>query len=516
MSRIAQGRELAFHLCCIYMFVAACVARAAPNITGVSISGQQITIAGSWFGAKSPAAPLKWDNFENGTIGGAIATNGWKQYGGVCPTFTNLKSYSGAKCTSRQLSGEDFNGAYLTGFGNADRVYVSLYFNWEGSGGKICKWIRLNAREVYRGNPRFAQQRQPGWFYEGYHDGKSRVIAGGVTEEYDGEWKQTTVGNEPVKGQWSRMEVYWKLSATSGVVQSWVNLKQNMNLVNVKTRGADDTSPVYSVLLPLMVSGATSGDAFYVDDVYIDVTPARVEIGNAAQWAACTKREPQIPTQWSDGRIVCQLNLGKFNTADKLFLFVVDPSGNPTAAGYPIFGANPDDTLPSPPTNLQASAISATQINLTWKDNSNNETGFAVEKKINPTSAWAPSGNVAANVTSYSSTGLGGSHTFYFRVYATSGVGSTSYSNEASATTLPTTIRRVSEGMPGPERANGLWPLAITGPNYLSRLPRDAKMVVIYDVTGRTIWQYRSNSANVITSPLPTCVEGVFFLKYVR
>jgi len=36
---------------------------------------------------------------------------------------------------------------------------------------------------------------------------------------------------------------------------------------------------------------------------------------------------------------------------------------------------------PEPPTNLEATVVSTDQINLSWKDNSDNETGFKVERK---------------------------------------------------------------------------------------------------------------------------------------
>ena len=49
------------------------VALATPVITGVSapnglVNGQQLTITGSGFGAKSPAAPYLWADFEQGNL----------------------------------------------------------------------------------------------------------------------------------------------------------------------------------------------------------------------------------------------------------------------------------------------------------------------------------------------------------------------------------------------------------------------------------------------------------------
>jgi len=46
------------------------------NVTPTAVHGQTITITGTGFGTKTQAAPLKFDNFEGGTLGANIA-NGW-------------------------------------------------------------------------------------------------------------------------------------------------------------------------------------------------------------------------------------------------------------------------------------------------------------------------------------------------------------------------------------------------------------------------------------------------------
>jgi len=93
-------------------------------------------------------------------------------------------------------------------------------------------------------------------------------------------------------------------------------------------------------------------------------------------------------------------------------------------------------TVPSAPSNLTAAAASASQINLTWTDNSNNESGFRIERKTGTSGTWGEIATTAANVTSYASTGLSASTAYYYRVRAYNATGnSTSYSNEANATT---------------------------------------------------------------------------------
>ncbi len=90
---------------------------------------------------------------------------------------------------------------------------------------------------------------------------------------------------------------------------------------------------------------------------------------------------------------------------------------------------------PTAPSNLSASAASCSQINLSWTDNSNNETGFKIERKTGAGGSWSQIATVGANVTTYPSTGLSENTTYYYRVRAYNADGDSDYSNEPYATT---------------------------------------------------------------------------------
>jgi len=95
----------------------------------------------------------------------------------------------------------------------------------------------------------------------------------------------------------------------------------------------------------------------------------------------------------------------------------------------------PAPNTPTAPTNLTATATSTTQINLAWTDSSNNETGFKVERATTVNGNYMLVTTTAANVTSYSNTGLAASTTFYYRVAAINATGSSNYTAVATATT---------------------------------------------------------------------------------
>jgi hypothetical protein len=87
------------------------------------------------------------------------------------------------------------------------------------------------------------------------------------------------------------------------------------------------------------------------------------------------------------------------------------------------------------PSNLQATAMSRSQINLTWSDNNTNESGFYIERSTNNVN-FTQIASVGANVKAYSSTGLSRRTTYYYRVRAFSSSANSSYSNTASAKTF--------------------------------------------------------------------------------
>ena len=90
---------------------------------------------------------------------------------------------------------------------------------------------------------------------------------------------------------------------------------------------------------------------------------------------------------------------------------------------------------PNAPTDLGATAVLPTRIDLTWKDNCSQEGGFAIERSLDGLSGWAQIATVATNVTFYSDLSVQPTSDYYYRVQAFNDMGGSDYSNVASART---------------------------------------------------------------------------------
>ncbi|MBA4149471.1 MAG: family 10 glycosylhydrolase [Verrucomicrobia bacterium] len=99
---------------------------------------------------------------------------------------------------------------------------------------------------------------------------------------------------------------------------------------------------------------------------------------------------------------------------------------------------------PAAPSSLSATAVSGSQINLTWTDNSSDEANFIVSRSTTSGGPYTDIATLSANSTSYNnSTGLAPGTTYYYVVRAVNSGGSSAFSNQASATTQSTSLVQV-------------------------------------------------------------------------
>lgn len=95
-------------------------------------------------------------------------------------------------------------------------------------------------------------------------------------------------------------------------------------------------------------------------------------------------------------------------------------------------------SIPNPPVapaDLAATAIDSSQIDLSWADNSDNETGFEIWRSTTSGSGFTLIWTAAADVIAFSDEGLSSGVLYYYKIRAAIGNSKSNYTNEVSANT---------------------------------------------------------------------------------
>lgn len=126
---------------------------------------------------------------------------------------------------------------------------------------------------------------------------------------------------------------------------------------------------------------------------------------------------------------------GPFNPSTPYY-FRVRANNSGGYSDYSPTASVTSPAFPSAPNGLTVSGASASTINLSWADNSN-ETGYSIERSVNGYSGWTQIGTTSANIVTYVDNGLAEATTYYYRVTATNGAGSSSPSTAVNGLTRP-------------------------------------------------------------------------------
>ena len=384
MFNNSKNKILVLSACCIgAMSYLEKDAFAAPAITGVSGTikgGESVTISGSGFGTKATAAPKKFDTFDNGVNGTPLnARDGsWRIYecanggnpnpncDGQGALYSNAFAHSGSLSVGRRIVNfENFNTNYYTYPQPSTEMFISYWWrtaNADSSDKTIIKMSRINSSTAAGGG--------------GVYNGAGGTTLGGTFDLMSGSgpycafnngtamqelFFSTTDGSvarlaTPPRNTWIRVDMHKKLSSP-GVSNGAISINMlgvdSASNMAAMTRAAGKSFLLDTVLLGLE-DGAAANHSYemYIDDMYIDTTPARIEICNSSTWNARTSCEIQPATSWSASSVTFTGNQGSIAASSSRYLYVVDSTGAANSNGYPItFGAT-TSTL-APPTGLK-------------------------------------------------------------------------------------------------------------------------------------------------------------------
>lgn len=99
---------------------------------------------------------------------------------------------------------------------------------------------------------------------------------------------------------------------------------------------------------------------------------------------------------------------------------------------------------PDAPSDLRATAVSDSQIDLAWTDNSENEDEFQIQRKTGTSADWETLDPTNVDSTAYSDRGLDAETTYVYQIRAANDLGPSDWSAEASATTEAEPVFTVS------------------------------------------------------------------------
>jgi len=231
----------------------------------------------------------------------------------------------------------------------------------------------------------------------------------------------------------------WSLLATLGAnVLSYSDssaLAATNHQYRVKAYNAAGDSAAGPVASALTVPAAPSPAAATVSETQINVTWSNV----AGETGYTVERSSNGGSTWT-----FSVNVGADVTSysdtglASGTAYTYRVRANNAAGSSAYNGTAAATTRPAAPAGLAATAVSASQINLSWSDVVG-DTGYVIERSPSGAGGWTQVGTTATNVTAFSDTGLAAGTIYYYRVRANGVGGSSAYSNTSNATTMPAT-----------------------------------------------------------------------------
>jgi len=334
-------------------------------VSGVFEDGQNLTIQGVNFKTRPNQSPIIWDQFENGRSNELLADSsnwlGYNEKDGAI--YSNSEAYSGALSVSNTPTdpGNDFMTNFQT-FAPTDTVYLSYMFKWVDNNNPeyqdpeefcgrdrseeandillygILKLSRItstgsNNGDHYNGPGTSAQTLNPYGSCSAY-----------ATLSNESESPTFYGAGRIYKGIWQRLEVTYHLPTSThpGSVNYFVdnNTGRLIERSDYVTRNVESSYKLDSVLLGLMMPNTKKSlgadMTLYIDDVYVDNTPARIEMCESNQWENCHKKFIQIVSSWSDSSISFKANKAAMIEGTDYYLYVIDKDENVSSAYGPF------------------------------------------------------------------------------------------------------------------------------------------------------------------------------------
>jgi hypothetical protein len=326
------------------------------DVAGSITKGADITIRGNSFGTRNIERALRWDDFESGNVGTKIGAPNQLSYdqqkwklrsagaSGREPIYDTNRLRPGSSKSSFHNMAVPNENCYGSKIGYEFNSATSIYLTW---------WAYYKETANKTNN----------WKFFRHYGSSSTHVLVRLSElvfsmsDLESQYLSKTI---PMN-EWIRLEFIYK-AGTNGYAKYYLHKPGSISLdgdISGNITGGFNYLSIMDYYRRVVSSGVTTGLKAWLDDLYIDTTQARVEIGNAIKWSECTHREIQIPKAWRNDQITISANPGSFSKGSTAYLFVVDANGGMNANGFEIsIGGTVTNGSPPPaptptPTNLR-------------------------------------------------------------------------------------------------------------------------------------------------------------------
>jgi hypothetical protein len=369
----------ALYLAMLFLLLPTIAHAAVTGVTGTVVDGQSITVLGTSFGPNGPNVRL-WENFDGGTLGNQLATNlaPIGEWSGIfSPQYT---SYSNANVISGPLAAR-FD---ITTYNSATENHPVIYFQNDTAFDSffIAYWSMLPAGNTFPGDGYGGANWKEVWVAkdDSVNDADLCVMGNGWTwyhwfgnDPYHDTYDSPSWTFTKVAGRWDRY-AWWTKGSTSNDGATSISITNTNGTTTawektgVQTLNTGDSGKRRQVYLNGYVRTTPNSYPTF-DDVYLavgDYAQARVEIGDASTYAACTKLSvcttPLGTAGWSDTSITCTVRGGNL-TAGNAWVYVINADGT-RSAGYPVTYGSGGGGDTTPPT-ITAFTMPSTATSLT-------------------------------------------------------------------------------------------------------------------------------------------------------
>jgi hypothetical protein len=305
---------------------------------------------GSGFGVKNPAKPIIWAHFENGRI----ETDPDLSLGVLDSEFVSIVA-GGQSGSSYAVMGADDQ--------HTTRLFTDILANYPGSRQRYAYMFnkrKYDHPNYFGTNRNYKTHRLWPTEHTGAIDFVITLWVAGVNNyTWEGSADLTTEFSSapPLLQQWFSEELEVD-KGTLNTRNATFRYYRNGTLLGGNSTGQGITSvnPLLFGSMGIENNPSAGGmpqpvPPVYMDDFYADITWARVMVGNASTFSACTRREIQIPIAWSNSQITISVNKGGFSDLQNTFLYVIDSSGKANANGFHL-GSVSSPPPPDAPSSL--------------------------------------------------------------------------------------------------------------------------------------------------------------------